>query len=175
MFMVTKNIYVSDADLPLFERAAELAGGMSPAVAAALRLYVTQQEKTRKKGEMREIEIEVQDGPVVSTKRFVGRPLVRFQEQHGIRLRTYRVYLTARDQFAVYVRDDTNWNALWSGDEDDPVWDRPETWRGDWWKTAERSLTVYPGLAAMGGVLPDELVEATRGAVSTPAVEDLDI
>lgn len=176
MHMVTKNIYVSDADLPLFEQAADLAGGMSAAVAAGLRLYVTQHERTRKKSEMHDIEIDVQDGPVVSTKRFVGRLLVRFQEQHGTRLRTYRVYLTAREQFAVQVRDDPDWGALSAGDEGDPDGsDRAQIWRGQWWQTAERSLIVYPDLEALSSAQPHALVDATRRALSTPAVEDLDI
>ena len=44
--MPNKTIYVADADLPLFERAASIAGGLSPAVTAAIKLYVRREGKT---------------------------------------------------------------------------------------------------------------------------------
>ena len=70
MRMPTKNVYVSESDLFLFDRAAELAGGMSAAVALGLRLYVTQQDRQRKDTEMKTIELKVDDGAVVGVKRF---------------------------------------------------------------------------------------------------------
>ena len=65
MRMPAKNVYVSESDLPLIDRAAELAGGMSAAVALGLRLYVAQQDRQRKDTEMRTIELKVVDGAVV--------------------------------------------------------------------------------------------------------------
>ena len=112
MFMPTKNVYVSEVDLPLFDRAAELAGGMSPAVATGLRLYVAQQEKKRKDTEMQTIELDVDEGSIVTTKRLTGRQVLRSQIKDGLRVQIYRVYLTAKGQYAVYTRDDPNWSAL---------------------------------------------------------------
>jgi hypothetical protein len=46
--MPNKTIYVSDDDLPLFQRAQELAGGtLSAAIADALRRYVEVEEGRR--------------------------------------------------------------------------------------------------------------------------------
>lgn len=175
MCMVTKNVYVSDSDVGLFERAADLAGSTSAAVAAGLRLYVAQQERNQNRNDMMPIDVEVQDGAVVSTKRFAGRLLLRYEVKEGIRAQSFRVYATERGQLAVHVRSGANWTALASPSDDDPVWDDPNSWQGDWWKTKDRSLTVYPDLDSMAVALPDDLVEATRQALSGHAVVHLDI
>ena len=85
MRMPTKNVYVSKSDLPLFDRAAELAGGMSAAVVLGLRLYVAQQDRQRKDTEMRTIELKVDDGAVVGVKRFSGRQILRWSRQEGFK------------------------------------------------------------------------------------------
>lgn len=175
MCMATKNVYVSDHDVELFETAAEYAGSMSAAVAAGLRLYVTQQEKARGDARMREIEIEVRDGPVVTTKRFWGRRILRYDVPNGIRIITYDVYLTGRDQLAVYTRDHPDWSKLSSADEDHPTWTDPQTWKTGWWKTTERSLRVFPDVDGMVGDVPDELINSVNLALTTPSIEELDI
>lgn len=175
MRMVTKNVYVSDSDVVLFERASDLAGSMSAAVAAGLRLYVAQQEREQKKNEMMPTEVEVQEGAVVSTKRFVGRLLLRYEMKEGFRAQNFRVYETERGQLAIHVREDANWSALTSADEENPVWDDPKSWQGDWWKTTDRSLTVYPDVDSIAGTLPEDLVEAVRHALSGSTVDVLDI
>ncbi len=175
MCMPTRNVYVSDADLPVFERAAEIAGALSTAVAAGLRLYVDQQERARKKGEMRTVELEVQDGAVVMTKRFIGRSLVRYEIRDGVRMLGYRAYATERGQIAVHISNGPDWGALASPAENNPVWENPSTWNSDWWSTSERSLRVFPDLASMAGEVPDGLIDAVRQALEGPVVEDLDI
>ena len=175
MRMATRNVYVSDGDVGLFERAAELAGGMSTAVAAGLRLYVAQEDRKQRRDKMLPIEVEVQEGAVVSIKRFVGRPLVRYEEKEGLRAHNFRVYETERGQLAVHLRSDANWSALAASNDDNPVWDDPKAWQADWWKTTDRSLTVYPDLDAMNAALPEDLVEAVRHALSQPTVDVLDI
>ncbi|MGV8883846.1 MAG: EXLDI protein [Rhodoglobus sp.] len=166
---------MSDSDLPLFERAAELAGGMSTAVATGLQLYVAQQERERKQVEMSTIELEVQDGPVVTTKRFTGRQLIRYEMRGGMHVRLFRVYLTAKGQYAVYSRSDPNWSALSSPDEDNPVWEDPHTWNTAWWDSNERTLRVFSEINSMQGDLPPELIAAITNAQALPSVEDLDI
>ncbi|WP_460517129.1 EXLDI protein [Humibacter antri] len=173
--MATRNIYVSADDGSLFDRAAELAGGLSAAVAAGLRLYVAQREREEGQTQMQEIEVEVQDGPVVTVKRFTGRRILRYEDHDGVRSKTYRVYATERGQFAVHVRDDPDWRALSSPNGDDSAWNDPRTWNRDWWQTGGRTLTVYSDSDAMRGSLPDELVAAVTAALAGPHVEELDI
>lgn len=175
MNMSTRNVYVSADDAPLFDRAAVLAGSLSAAVAAGLRLYVAQSEKEHRRMEMQQIELEVQEGAVVTTRRFTGRRLLRYEDRTGARVVTYRVYVTARAQLAVYRRDDPDWGALSSPDGDAPVWNDSRTWDAGWWRTAGRTLQVFPDVDAMAGCIPEGVVAATRSALETPAVEDLDI
>ena len=87
--MPSKNVYVAESDLPMFERASHLAGGMSAAVAAGLRLYLAQHEKNREGAGMETIELKVDDGGVVRTKRFSGRLLLRRKQNEGLRTRTF--------------------------------------------------------------------------------------
>lgn len=175
MFMPTKNVYVSDADLPLFERAADLAGALSTAVAAGLQLYVAQQEKERKSAEMNLIELEVDDGPMVTTKRFAGRQVLRYEAQEGLRATVFRVYRTAKGQYAIHIRNAPNWAALSNTDENNPVWNNPATWGNEWWHSGQRTLRVFPDLASMEGELPTDLIEALARAEQQPLIDDLDI
>lgn len=175
MFMATKNIYVADSDLALFDTAADFAGSMSAAVVAGLRLYVGQQQSKKERTQMSQIELEVQDGPIVTTKRFTGRQLLRYEMRDGLRVTAFRVYLTARDQIAVYTRNDPDWSRLSSPDENNPVWEDERTWGTNWWDTTERSLRVYPDTDAAAVELPAEVVAAIREALTQPAIEDLDI
>jgi EXLDI family protein len=175
MYMPTKNVYVSDADLPLFEKAAELAGALSTAVAAGLRLYVAQCERETRKMAMQTIEVEVNDGPVVSVKRFVGRKILRYEERSGLRTTTFRVYLTAKNQYAIYQRNDPDWGTLSNTEGTGPGWEDAETWQGDWWHSKERSLQVFPNLDSMKGHMPSELIAALTQTQQQPAVEELDI
>jgi EXLDI family protein len=174
MVMATKNIYVSDSDLPLLERAARLAGGVSAAVMAGVRLYLEQKERAQRNNEMHQIEVKVQDGALLRTKRFSGRELLRYVTREHYRARTYRVYVTARGQFAVHVRDSADWNA-WSSPDDDRMWEDPKSWLGGWWGSTARSLTVFPDIEAMAGDIPGEVIDAVRRALAEPLVEDLDI
>nr|BFE85439.1 hypothetical protein GCM10020093_080400 [Planobispora longispora] len=69
--MPNKTIYVSDEDLPLFNRAQELAGGkLSAAISMALRRYV-EMEEGRQEG-YDEIVVKVGQGAAVRKQRFQG-------------------------------------------------------------------------------------------------------
>jgi ABC-2 type transport system ATP-binding protein len=172
MYMPTKNVYVAEADLPLLDRAAELAGGVSAAVIAGIRLYLERSE--REMGGFREIEVQVSDGALVTAKRFQGRRLFRLEHRDGLRVIAYEVYATARQQFAVYRRDDPDWARL-SAAGDDPIWENPESWAPDFYGTRSRTLQVFPDIDAMEAELPSDVVDTVRRAVTKPAVEDLDI
>ena len=175
MHMPTRNVYVSEPDLPVFDAAAQLAGSLSTAVAAGLRLYLAEREKQQGRHDMKTIEVDVDEGPIVATKRFAGRQLLRWSAEDGTRSHSFRIFRTANDQFAVYARDDPNWAAISDPADDNPIWNNPKTWGGDWWRKGRRELKVFATIADMRGVLPDELVAAVGQAVEHPPVEDLDI
>jgi len=175
MCMASRNVYVSADDVDLFDRAASMAGGLSSAVAIGLRLYVAEREREDRRGEMKHIEVEVQNGAVATVRRFVGRRILRFEHREGLRRTSYRVYATANGQLAVYRRDDPDWRALSSPDENNPVWDEPATWNGEWWATGEKSLAVFADTGAMVSALPDELISAVDAALRAPEIEVLDI
>jgi EXLDI family protein len=175
MFMPTKNVYVSDADVPLFEQAADLAGALSTAVSAGLRLYVAQREKEGKREQMSTIELTVDDGAAVVTKRFTGRQVLRFEEREGLRTTSYRVYLTAKGQYAVYSRNDPNWAATSRTDEQSTDTQRAEAWNGEWWHTEGRTLRVFTDAGSMTGEVPQALIDALAASKDRPAVEELDI
>jgi EXLDI family protein len=175
MHMSTKNIYVADSDQELFEDAARLAGSMSAAVTAGLRLYVAQRTKDKERTQMSQIEADVQEGPIVTTKRFTGRKLLRYELRNGMRVTKIRVYLTARNQLAVHTRNDPDWSRLSSPDENNPIWEDEQTWSTNWWETAERTLRVFPGIDSAAKELPTEVVDAIRAALAEPGIEDLDI
>lgn len=126
---------------------------------------------------MRMIELEVDDDRVVVTKRFTGRRLVQWRHRDGARVRTFRVFATARDQFAVYEREEPDWlgMAAAEGEIDRP--DRADTdaWNGEWWSERRRTLDVFATVDAMTGRLPDDLISLVRAASDRPSVEDLDI
>lgn len=112
------------------------------------------------------IEVQVDDGPVVVTKRFTGRRLLHWRQEDGMRKHSFRVFRTAKGQFAVYERDDPNWDATssWRGG-----------WPDGWWNPGKRQLSVFATTAEMAGILPDKLIAAITRAEETPAVEELDI
>ena len=154
--MPTKNVYIAEADLPLFEQAARLAGGNSAAVVAGIRLYLEHHGKKGRREMMGTVELEVDDGPV----------------------QTFRVYATAKGQYAVHTRDDPDWTGMGSRDWDSAEADGADgarTWEGEWWRPRERSLLVFPDAASMRGRLPDGLVDEVERMGAGPQVEDLDI
>lgn len=124
---------------------------------------------------MQQIEVEVDDGQAAITKRFSGCRLLRYELQKGPRVLEFRVYATARGQFAVYIRDDPDWSRLASAGGGGAVWDDPDTWSGSWWRTTGRTLRVFPDAVAMRDELPDEVVDAVHRALAHPEPEDLDI
>jgi hypothetical protein len=99
--MPNKTIYVSDDDLPLFQRAQELAGGtLSAAIASALRRYV-EIEEGRQQGYD---EVIVRVGPGLGRKqRFCGMLLAEMEQTGNERDETYRVYRTRTEKYVVHL------------------------------------------------------------------------
>lgn len=69
---------------------------------------------------METIELKVDDGGVVRTKRFSGRLLLRRKQNEGLRTRTFSVYATARGQYAVHTRDEPDWSRMSAEDDNSP-------------------------------------------------------
>lgn len=194
--MPNKTIYVSDGDLPLFERAQELAGGnLSAAIATALRRYV-EAEEMRENGE---IVVKVGAHGAYVQKRFQGRLVGKYvtpSADHS-RVLTYRVYHTAKGNLAVSLKETPNWSRrnwgswerawenamgefLSQGLSKPPRPERPpsgwDSYEGDWWHPVFR-LDVYSSLDELRGQIPDPLFAVVAAAVQHDgqAIEDLDI
>jgi EXLDI family protein len=198
MTLPNKTIYVTDADLPLFDRAQELAGGnLSAAIATALRRYV-ENEEAHEDGE---IVIKVGEHGAYTKKRFQGRLVGRYVTPSAdhTRMLYYRVYQTPKGNFAVHVKETPNWyrgnwSHGWEGALNDAFSEPPdrgmgergrgrergrlpwEAYMGDWWHPASR-LDVYASLDELRGKIPDMLFQAVAGTVQhgDQGIEDLDI
>ncbi|HEY0001799.1 MAG TPA: EXLDI protein [Actinoplanes sp.] len=176
--MPNKTIYVSDDDLPLFQRAQELAGGtLSAAIAAALRRYV-EVEEGRQQGYD---DVVVRVGAGLGRKqRFSGLLLAEMEQTGNERDETYRVYRTRTEKYVVHVeRSEAHVNTGPSGEKYRTGW---RAWVGDWsanqsWTRipADSSLRIADDLDALREIIPTELYELVLDAVAEPTIEDLDI
>jgi EXLDI family protein len=171
-----KTIYVSDDDLPLYQRAQALAGGsLSAAIGTALRRYVDL-EDDRQDGYD---EIIVRVGVGVGRKqRFSGVLLGEWGRSAGGKAEVFRIYRTRSGRFAMHVER--------SADRSDAS----DNWVRDLanWRTmlgvGERSWSVVPSesvlevadtLEELRERMPAELYEVVTALAQQPAVEDLDI
>ena len=151
--------------MPVFERAQELAGdNLSATIAQALRRFV-EMEDTKQSG-FEEVTVKV--GKIAPLyKRFRGRLLAKghVHEKDDTREVSYRVYLTAKENLALYVRDTPNWN----------YWSNPKSWsyrnhrHHDWtnWshEDQEYRLEVYETVEQLRSNVPQELYEAVAQAL----------
>ncbi len=166
--MPNKTIYVSEGDLPLYERAQELAGGnLSAAIAMALRRFVEAQEALREGYE----EITVRVGLGKGRKlRFSGVLLGEWKHYTESREDRSRVYRTPKGKYAVHLQRSSEWT---SGSN-------AEGWRKylsqDWRFTQGQStLEVFDSIDALREGVPPELYEMVASMAEQPIVEDLDI
>ncbi len=171
--MPNKTIYVSDADLPIYQRAQELAGdNLSAAIAAALRRYVDVEEGRREGFE----EIIVRVGPGKGRKvRFVGVLLGEWYSSQG-RVETFRVYRGRTGKFVLHIERSADWTMV-DGEG------KPAGWRGylglgnvSYGTTPpESTLEVVESLDELRARIPPQLYDMVVGSARQPAVEDLDI
>jgi EXLDI family protein len=184
-----KTIYVSDDDLPLFERAQELAGAnLSAAIVRALRRFI-ELEEARQKG-FDEITVIVNGEGAHRHKRFVGQRLVRWLQPtaNGKGTEVLNVYRTAGKRYALHTRVLPEWKREF-GDPDlsgDPAnWGIGNTflqkilsWGYDW-ETFKASghytLQVFETLEEMKPLIARELYQAVTQAMEGPEIEDIDI
>ncbi len=127
--MPNKTIYVADADLPIFERAQDLAGeNLSATIVQALQRLV-KVEEARAKG-FGEIVLKVGNNGTYTNKAFLGRELAkrRARDPNAHRIVSQTVYQTFKGRLVLYTRTFPDWYAWMSfGDDDDSTQQR---WSG---------------------------------------------
>jgi EXLDI family protein len=180
--MPNKTIYVSEEDLPLLDRAQEVAGAtLSAVIITALRRLVDFEES--KRAGFDEITVKVGTGPA-RIKRFLGVALGEWTSSAGSGTETYSVFRTSKGSYAVHHAtselhlpagpnaDRTRrWSSGWRG------------WIGDWspdqaWMRtpAQATFTVVETADELRELLPAELYETVRASLADdPLIEDLDI
>ncbi|GAB1692603.1 EXLDI protein [Krasilnikovia sp. M28-CT-15] len=175
--MPNKTIYVSDGDLPLFQRAQEIAGGkLSTAITEALRRYVEVEEGRHQGFE----EVIVRVGPGLGRKQRFCAMLLAEMEQTGERDETYRVYRTRTEKFVVHhERSEAHVNTGPNAEKYRTGW---RAWVGDWsanqsWTRipADSSLRIADDLDALREIIPTGLYDLVLDAINQPTIEDLDI
>ena len=173
--MPNKTIYVSDGDLPIYQRAQELAGdNLSAAIAAALRRYVDVEEGRREGFD----EIIVRVGPGKGRKvRFIGVLLGEWVNTSPSRVATFRVYRGRTGKFVLHVEHSPDY-AVVDGEG------KPAGWRAhlglDWnvsygTKPGESTLEVVESLEELRERIPPQLYDMVEGFAQQPPVQDLDI
>ncbi len=126
--MPNKTIYVSDDDLPLFERAQELSGAnLSLAIVRALRRFVELEEA--KQHGLDEITVLVNGPGAHLSKRFLGQRLIRWLQPtaDGKGTQILNVYRTAGKRYALHTHTIPDWELSWG----DPEYEAdPRNWLG---------------------------------------------
>ena len=172
--MPNKTIYVSDRDLPVYDRAQELAGGnLSKAISKALRKYV-EAEEGRLAG-YDEITLKVGVGPARKRRRqrFIGVQLGEWGRADAMRAEIYKVYRSKSGKFVIYTErtpdvkhdaSETGWKKMIGLGE--------QSWAVG---TEEGILEVVDTLEQLKEKIPAELYEIVAATSEAPPVEDLDI
>ena len=182
--MPNKTVYVSEDDLPLFERAQSLAGGnLSAAIASALMEYVSSEELRTQGYEA--VSVRVGSGRAVHTKQFHGALQGEWRHPSADgRIEVFRVYRTPKNHWVLHWRRAPNWAAWSDPDSGFPGrgrWRGREGWPGrhpdpmGWWGPIESTLTVVGELAELKDKVPEEFMEMLKAAAEQPMVEVLDL
>ncbi len=186
--MPNRTIYVADSDLPIFEKAQQLAGdNLSATIVQALRRFV-ETEEARASG-YQETTIAVGKGRPYIQKQFRGRLLIkrRLALSNKARVLNLEVYQTVHGRFALYSRNLPNWD--WSGQAKQHHkhqhahggnWNWDCDWSVSGWGEAyepeERRLDVFENLEALKEALPEEMYESiVRYLQQGDEIEFLDI
>ncbi|MEV4572524.1 EXLDI protein [Nonomuraea jabiensis] len=167
------TVEIPAEDLPLLERAQDLAGGTpAAAISEALRRYVEAEEGRRQGYD--EIVIEVAG----DERRFPGVLLGEWgRTTRSGRVETFRVYRSGKGTLVLHVDRSPDWV---SGSESD---DWATTWLG-YLGLGETSWGFVPGDAAvevvgtieeLRGKIPAEFYDRLARTADGPVVEDLDL
>jgi len=187
--MPNKTIYVSDDDLPLFERAQVLSGSnLSSAIVRALKRFVEVEEASQRG--LGEITVLVNGEGAHLRKRFIGQRLVRRVQASttGKGTEVLCVYRTAGKRYALHTRVIRNWEFSWGDPEqvgDPNNWgvgngflQKIMSWGYDWdtfKESGDYTLQVFETLEELKSHVSKDLFEAVSLAMEGPEIEDLDI
>lgn len=170
--MPNKTIYVAEKDLPLYERAQEIAGGnLSAAISNALTDYV--QRHGTAADAHGEVTVSVGQAGMRRRKRFIGTPIARWQGKSSRGksiVERYIVYRTAKGRYAVHTRRDWSPVPLPFDLEYDvgiPGFQNDQ-------RTRSYTLDVYDSIDELKRNVPPELAELIDDN-SAPDLEELDI
>ncbi|MBB5913990.1 EXLDI family protein [Nocardia transvalensis] len=174
--MPNKTVYVSDDDLPLFQRAQELVGGnLSGAIVTALRRFIELEEGRQEGFDEVLLRIGHNGGRQV---RFSGALLGEMREINDTHQQHVRVYRSRKGKFVLHmqtskwaeypvdggganwIKDLTNWRKMLG--VGDPEW-------GDF------TMDIYDSVTDLKGRIPDKLYRRVNDIVEHPQIEDLDI
>ncbi|MGY1625003.1 EXLDI protein [Geodermatophilus sp. SYSU D00965] len=172
--MPNKTIYVSDADLPVFQRAQELTGGnLSAAISQALRRLV-EVEEGRLAG-FEEITVGVGVG-AKKLQRFQGVLLAEWSRTTGGGEERFRVYRTRTGRFAVHLARPEGFVHTAGKDGQLTGWRKHFTADQQWGQVpASATLEVFETFEALREAVPAELAALVEVHATEPEVEDLDI
>lgn len=185
--MPNKTIYVSEDDLPLFERAQELSGtNLSSAIVRALRRFI-ELEEARQRG-LDEITVLVGTAGIHKQKRFMGTRLARWLQKRakGKGIEILNVYHTAGKRFALHTHTMPDWKLEFGDPEQagDPnswgngILQKVMSWGYDWttfMQSGDYALEVFETLEELKTHIPDELFRVVVQVMDLPETEDLDI
>ena len=169
-----KTIYVSDGDLPIYERAQELAGNnLSAAIAAALRRYVDVEEGKREGFDEIIVRVGLGKGRKV---RFTGVLPGEWLNTSPSRVENFRVYRGRKGKFVLHVERSADYTVV-------DAEGKPAGWRGylgigniSYGGTpGESTLEVIGTLEELRDKIPPQLYDMVAGHARQPTVEDLDI
>ncbi len=169
-----KTIYVSDGDLPIYERAQELAGNnLSAAISAALRRYVDVEEGKREGFDEIIVRVGLGKGRKV---RFTGVLLGEWLNTSPSRVENFRVYRGRKGKFVLHVERSADYTMV-------DAEGKPAGWRGYLGignisyggSPGESTLEVIGTLEELRDKIPPQLYDMVAGHAQRPAVEDLDI
>jgi len=169
-----KTIYVSDGDLPVYQRAQELAGGnLSAAISAALRRFVESEEGRREGFD----EIVVRVGPGKGRKvRFTGVLLGEWLNTNANRVEGFHVYRGRSGKFVLHIERSADYAMVDAAG-------KPAGWRGYLGigsvsygsSPGASTLDVYESIEDLRERIPHQLYDIVAFSAQQPPVEDLDI
>jgi EXLDI family protein len=169
-----KTIYVSQGDLPLYQRAQELAGdNLSAAISAALKRFVDIEEGKREGYD----EIHVRVGTGKGRKvRFTAILLGEWANTNNSGFERFRVWRGRTGKYVVHVERSAGFTMV---DQDG----KAAGWRGYLGignlsygsSAAQASLEVVESLDELRERIPPQLFDMVARAPGEPEVEDLDV
>jgi len=173
--MPNKTIYVSDSDLPLFQRAQELTGGnLSGAITQALRRLVDAEE-ARRAGFV-EVTVKVGTGKARRQQRFHGVPLGEWSRSDRHHVEVYRVWRSRQDRFVLYTETTEQWVHTAGPAGEVTGWRKHFAADQQWGQIpASATLTVFDTIDELEPAVPAELFAIVSANAELPEVEDLDI